>query len=69
MSASKSKPKTRKAPAVDPIFAAITEHKALIEEFGRREDLYRTAPGLKRKKTAGGRGLTMLKGRWKRSIW
>jgi hypothetical protein len=38
-----TKPKTRKAPAADPIFAAIAEHKLLIKEFGRREDIYRTA--------------------------
>jgi hypothetical protein len=38
MSASKSKPKTRKATAkpVDPIFAAIAEHKAISQELWGR---------------------------------
>jgi hypothetical protein len=35
-------PKTRKAPAADPIFALIAEHKTLIKELDRLEDNYRT---------------------------
>jgi hypothetical protein len=43
-----TKPKTRKAPAtdgaeLDPIFAAIAEHKALIKESNRLERSYRVA--------------------------
>jgi hypothetical protein len=41
------KPKARKAPAtntaIDPIFAAIAEHKALIKENDRLEGNYRAA--------------------------
>ena len=38
-----TKPKTRKAPAPDPVFAAIAEHKALIKESARLEKSYRIA--------------------------
>jgi hypothetical protein len=42
-----TKPKTRKAPAppIDPIFAAITEHKALIKESNRLEAAAHAARG------------------------
>jgi hypothetical protein len=36
MNASKAKPNTRKAPADDPIFAAIAEHKAISKELWSR---------------------------------
>jgi hypothetical protein len=43
-----TKPKTRKAPAangadIDPVFAAIGEHKALMRESRRLEKSYRVA--------------------------
>jgi hypothetical protein len=39
-----TKPKTRKAQAaIDPVFAAISEHKALIRESSRLEKSYRGA--------------------------
>ena len=43
-----TKPETRKAPAangaeLDPVFAAITEHKVLIKESDRLEDSFMTA--------------------------
>jgi hypothetical protein len=56
-----TKPKTRKAPALngvepDPVFAAITEHKALIKESDRLEDSYRTAMAKAEKSMGNGRG-------------
>ena len=46
------KPKTRKALAatIDPVFAAISEHKALIRESDRHEDSCRTARAKAEKK-------------------
>jgi hypothetical protein len=38
-----TKPKTRKAPASDPIFAAIAEHKALARKLNRIRGYCRTA--------------------------
>src|ERR1700730_13957331 len=50
-----TKPKTRKAPAangaeLDPVFAAITEHKVLIKESDRLEDSFMTAMAKAEKK-------------------
>lgn len=47
-----TKPKTRKtpAPAIDPVFAAIAEHKASIKESNRLERSYRIARGKAEKK-------------------
>jgi len=50
-----TKPETRKAPAangaeLDPVFAAITEHKVLIKESDRLEDSFMTAMAKAEKK-------------------
>jgi hypothetical protein len=47
-----TKPKTRKAPAaaIDPVFAAIAEHKALIREHTRCQNIFQTARAKAEKK-------------------
>jgi hypothetical protein len=50
-----TKPKARKAPAkaaaiVDPIFAAIAEHKALVQEFYLHQNNFQTARSQAEKK-------------------
>jgi hypothetical protein len=51
-----TKPKTRKAPAkgaeLDPVFAAIAEHKRLIKESNRLEKAAKLS-GLRRKRSTG----------------
>jgi hypothetical protein len=66
-----TKPKTRKAPAangaeLDPVFAAITEHKVLIKESDRLEDSFMTAMAKAEKSMENGHGRrTIIAGRVK----
>ena len=66
-----TKPETRKAPAangaeLDPVSAAITEHKVLIKESDRLEDSFMTAMAKAEKSMENGHGRqTIIAGRVK----